>query len=245
MCMQRNFIPDTDPAATPFNVRRDKDKKGRPKMSAVAMYSAMQGLYQKTARMWQIVALVSLSSFFFSLLICLHAVRLPKTVPVIVTVDTQGQATYVGKVTPNYWGKSRIPENAKTYQIKRLFANMNTQVTDAAAQNSYIEECKAICQGAAVQRLDDFFMENNPFNLFGVQTKTVKLEDPLRQTERTYVIYYDVALYERGSYRSTERYSALVTLDFFNGVPESNPLGIYITDFDIKKVESKTTGEFE
>ena len=93
--------------------------------------------------------------------------------------------------------------------------------------------------------LDDFFMENNPFNLFGVQTKTVKLEDPLRQTERTYVIYYDVVLYERGSYRSTERYSALVTLDFFNGVPESNPLGIYITDFDIKKVESKTTGEFE
>ncbi|MBR3543654.1 MAG: hypothetical protein IKN82_08175 [Treponema sp.] len=229
--MQNSFIPDSDAPLTPFNAG---PKKGRS--ASIPMYSTIQGLYQKNARMWQVIALVSLLSFFISLFICFYAVRLPKTVPVIVTVDTQGQATYVGRVSQSYWGKDKIPENAKTYQIKRLFANMYTRVTDASAQNSYIRECEKICQGDAVSLLDKFFMENNPFDLFGVKTQTIDMEEPLRQTERTYVIYYNVQKYMNGQPAGGSRHSALVTLDFYNGVPEDNPLGIYITGFDIKEV---------
>ena len=129
----------------------------------VAAADTIQGLSQKNARMWQIIALVSLSSFFISLAICFYAVRLPKTVPVIVTVDNNGNASYVGKVDSSYWGKSNIPEHHKTSQVLKLITNMYTWSNDANAQKIFQKECENICQGAAVNQLDAFFIQNNPY----------------------------------------------------------------------------------
>lgn len=238
----KTFIPDSDPPATPFNsnVKAGNGKKTKGfDTVTVGMASTIQGMYQKNARMWQIIALVSLTSFFISLGICLYAVRLPKTVPVIVTVNDEGAATYVGRVDMNYWGNDKIPENAKVYQVKKLLNNMYTWVTDASAQNSYIRECEYICQGTAITKLDDFFMNNNPFDYLGLRTQTIRIEPPLRQTDNTYITYYDVMTYESGRLAASGRYSILVTLGYFQGTPETNPLGIYISDFDIKPLENR------
>lgn len=227
------FAPDLDATVTPFNQSQQTNKK--IDTQTIAMADTIQGISQKNARMWQIIALVSLLSFFISLGICLYAIHLPKTVPVIVTVDTQGQATYIGAVDKSYWGKDKIPENAKVYQFKRLVANMFTWVTDKNAQNQYIHECEKICQGNAMTLLNDFYHENNPFNWIGIKTRSVVMEEPLRQTERTYVMYFNIITYDQGKEESNERFSMLVTFDYFQGVPKDNPLGIYITNFDIKK----------
>ena len=241
----KTFFSDGDAAPTPFN---SQTKKNSPKNSdgynkeMVAAADTIQGLSQKNARMWQIIALVSLSSFFISLFICFYAVRLPKTVPVIVTVDTNGTATYVGRVEKSNWGKTSIPEQHKTSQVKKLISNMNTWVIDKYAQNSYIRECENIGQGNASNQLDVFFQENNPFNYLGIYTQTVKMDEPLKQTDRTYVIYYDVMRFSNGYESQRKRYSALVTLDYFEVTEETkdlNPLGVYITSFDIKEVEKK------
>lgn len=240
----QTFFSDGDAAPTPFNStnkgKNQKDKKGGYNVEMVAAADTIQGLAQKNARMWQIIALVSLSSFFISLFICFYAVRLPKTVPVIVTVDSNGSATYVGKVDSSYWGKSNIPEHHKTYQVQKLITNMNTWVIDSTAQKSYIKECENICQGAALAQLDTFFRENNPFDLIGVSTRKVVMDFPLKQTAKTYVIYYTVITYNHGREVKSERYSALVNLDYFEVTEETknlNPLGVYITSFDINKVQ--------
>lgn len=101
--------------------------------------------------MWQIIAIAAVC---YSLFVTTYEILRPRpqTVPVVVTVDSEGQANYVGKIDKNYWGTSKIPENAKAYQIKRLVANMYTWVIDRSAQNSYIKECEHICQGNAVLR---------------------------------------------------------------------------------------------
>jgi type IV secretion system protein VirB5 len=62
------------------------------------MADTVDGLAQKNTRMWQIVAMVSLSSFFIALGVLVYAVTLPKTVPVVVTVNPEGEAAYVGKI---------------------------------------------------------------------------------------------------------------------------------------------------
>ena len=167
----------------------------------------------------------------------LYAINLPSTVPVIVTVDNDGFANYVGKVDKSYWGNQSIPENAKTYQIKKLISNMYTQVTDRQAQNQFIQECINICQKSAITQLDTFFIEKNPFNFFGIQTRTVKLEEPMKQTNATYVTYYTVETYKQGRLEKTEKFSILTTLEYFEGTPETNPLGIYISNFDIKSIK--------
>lgn len=239
----KTFFPDQDAAPTPFNALKKTRKIGPDEKDyneeMIAAADTIQGLSQKNARMWQIIALVSLSAFFFSLLILLWAVNLPKTVPVIVTVDNNGSATYVGKVDKSYWGKSNIPEHHKTYQVQKLISNMFTWVIDVNAQKTYIKECENICQGSAITQLDTFFRENNPFDWIGSRTQTVSMEFPLKQTANTYVIFFDVTTFQKGSEIGFMRYSALVTLDYFEVTEETknlNPLGVYITSFDIKPV---------
>lgn len=237
----KTFFSDGDASPTPFNSFQKKKMSGKSTYNEemVAAADTIQGLSQKNARMWQIIALVSLSSFFISLGICFYAVTLPKTVPVIVTVDNNGNATYVGKVDSSYWGKSNIPEHHKTSQVLKLITNMYTWSTDSNAQLMYQKECENICQGAAVNQLDSFFIANNPFEWTGIRTQSVKIDAPLKQTSNTYVVYYDVLTYQQGRLMQTKRFSALVTLGYYEVTEETknlNPLGVYITSFDIQPV---------
>lgn len=229
-----NFTVDSDPAPTPFNENNKMDKE------MVAASDTILGMSMKTARMWQIIALVSLSSFILSLFICFYAVRLPKTIPVIVTVDNNGTATYVGKVDQKYWGRNSIPENHKTSQIKKFIFNLNTWVSDPYAQKNYQDVCFDICQGNAINQLDTFIRNDNPFDWIGVKSQRVEMDEPLKQTDKTYVIYYDIITSQNGYERERKRYSALVSLDYFEVTEETkdkNPLGVYITSFDIKEVK--------
>lgn len=244
MASLQTFFSDGDAAPTPFNSlnkNQKKDKNGNSyNTEMVAAADTIQGMSMKAARMWQIIALVSLSAFFISLGICFYAVKLPKTIPVIVTVDNNGSATYVGKVDKSYWGKSNIPEHHKTYQVKKLITNMYTWVVDANAQNTYIKECENICQGNALNQLNTFFLENNPFDFIGIKTQKVVMDEPLKQTSNTYVIYYTVITYQNGHEINSQRFSALANLDYYEVTDETkdlNPLGVYITSFDINSVK--------
>lgn len=225
--MAKTFFPADGTNLTGFS----KDRK----KSGMAALDSVDGLSQKNARMWQIIALVSLSSFFISLGILVYAVNLPKTVPVIVTVDSEGHANYIGKVDKSLYGRQAIPENAKYYQMKKLIKNMYTIVIDENAQQDYIAEASAIVQDGAVQQLDIFFRQNNPFTDFGEYVQSVDIQQPLRQTDKTYFINFNVIRKNPNGYTIfSEEYTALINLDFYESVPESNPLGIYITNFDIK-----------
>ncbi len=112
---------------------------------------------------------------------------------------------------------------------------MYTIVIDENAQQDYIAEASAIVQDGAVQQLDIFFRQNNPFTDFGEYVQSVDIQQPLRQTDKTYFINFNVIRKNPNGYTIfSEEYTALINLNFYESVPESNPLGIYITNFDIK-----------
>ena len=225
--MARTFFPANGTNLTAFS--EDRKKKG------MAALDSVDGLAQKNARMWQIIALVSLSSFFISLGLLGYAVNLPSTIPVIVTVDGEGHANYVGKVDKSLYGRQAIPENAKYYQMKNLIKNMFTKYIDRDAQQTCVDLAFSIVQAGAVQQLDLFFRENNPFKDYGKYVQNVEIQQPLRQTDKTYFINFEVTRKTPDGYTIySQTYTALVNIDFFESVPESNPLGIYITNFDIK-----------
>ena len=110
---------------------------------------SVDGLAQKNARMWQIISLVSLSSFFIALGVLIYAVNLPKTIPVIVTVDsTTGKAEYVGQIDKSLYGKEAIPEIAK-------MARMHNDANVLVMPGRYIPN------ETAAEIMDQFF--NTPF----------------------------------------------------------------------------------
>jgi type IV secretion system protein VirB5 len=204
------------------------------------MADTIDGLAQKNARMWQIIALVSLSSFLIALAVLIYALTLPKTVPVVVTVNGEGEAAYAGKIDTSAYGKTAVPDIAKEYQVKRLVTKMHQWVADKEAQHAYIAEAQSIVQSGAVRQLDHFFRANNPFTEFGSKTRSVSIEPPLKQTDKTYVLYFTTVEKLRSGYEGTRiRWSALITLDQYEPSIE-NPLGLYITNFDIKAVEERS-----
>jgi type IV secretion system protein VirB5 len=201
------------------------------------MADTIDGLARKNARMWQIIALVSLSSFFIALGVLIYAVTLPETVPVVVTVSGEGEAAYVGKISKSAYGKTAVPDIAREYQIKRLITRMHQWAADKEAQQSYITEAQSIVQSSAVRQLDHFFRANNPFAEFGNKTRSVSIEPPLKQTDKTYIVYFTTVEKLRSGYEGKRvRWSALINLDQYEPGIE-NPLGLYITNFDIKAIE--------
>jgi type IV secretion system protein VirB5 len=191
---------------------------------------------QRSARTWQLVALAALLSCFVSLGILRDAVNLPKTVPVIVTVAPDGQAAYVGKVDRALYGKDSIPEVAKEWLLKRLIFLTHTWVIDADAQKKYVSESTALVQSGAIKMLDAFYRHDNPFAALGERTRSVVIDPPLKQTDRTYILYFTTSEKTRSGYEVREvRWSALMTLDVYESTVD-NPLGLYITTFDMKAV---------
>lgn len=242
---QHTYIPESEIPATPFNTNLPSKK--RLKMSTksgkapsideatLGMANTIQSISQKNARMWQIIALVSLSSFFISLGICVYAVNLPKTVPIIVTVDRDGKSKYEGKVDTSYNAKSNIPESAKTYQIKRLIKNMYTWSFDPTVQRTQIKECETICAGETARgQLNEFFLNNNPFDWTGIKTQTVEIGEPMPLTDKTYNVFYRVDTFSRGQVEKSEFWIAVVTIDYMDGDRDQNPLGIYVTSIEAR-----------
>jgi type IV secretion system protein VirB5 len=225
------FLPAGD-NATGFT-GRDSGSLG------LALSDSVNGMAQKNARMWQIIALVSLSSFFISLGICAYAVTLPKTVPVIVTINDEGRASYVGRIDSTLYTSGSIPDIAKEYVIRQLITFMYTWVVDQDAQQMFISEAASLVQQGAASQLDLFYRADNPFIHMGERTRSVAIDPPLKQTDKTYIAYFTTTEKNRSGYTSrSARWSILVNLELFQP-SKGNPLGLYITNFDIKKLEEK------
>ena len=225
---QSFFVPDGN-NSTKFT----QDSKG------FQLNDNLQGIAQRNARTWQIIALVSLLSFFLALGVLVYALNLPDTIPVIVTVNPEGQANYVGRIDRSYYGNTTIPEIAKEYQIRKLIRNMHTWVIDRNAQQSFIAETNAIVQSGAIRQLDTFYRQNNPFTRIGQITKSIIMEPLLRQTDNTYICYFrTIERSINGVELNNIRWTALINIDLYEPT-RNNPLGIYITNFDIRQVEDQ------
>lgn len=201
------------------------------------------GFVQRTARTWQIIALASLAAFFVSLGIIIYAVNLPKTVPVIVTVNDEGKANYVGPIDKESYGRTEIPEITKHYQIKKLITSMYTWITDRAAQKLFINDAAAIVQEGAVGELDVFFRSDNPYNHVGRETSSAEVNSIVSITENTYLVDFTRTVKTVNGYTlRTDKKRASVVIGYYSA-SERNPLGVYVTHFEITDISSTLAEE--
>ncbi len=227
--MSQNFFTSEGTNLTKFN--EDPEKKG------FALLDNQMAVAQKTKEVLQVYSIVISIVVFLLAVALLVGFTNKKLVPVIVTVNNEGEAKYVGTVDKALYNKRTVPETAKTRQIKNLIKFMNTIFTDKNAQNDYIKEAQNLVQRDAINQLDIFFRENNPFNDFGEYTQNVEIQEPLKQNEKTYFVNYTVTKKQNGFTVYQEDYTILVNIDYYESVPETNPLGIFITNFNIQKVK--------
>jgi type IV secretory pathway TrbF-like protein len=116
---------------------------------------------------------------------------------------------------------------------------MYTLHLDREAQKALIREAQSLVQRGAINQLDLYFQANNPFLILGTKTRSVEIEPPLKETEHTWIVYFTTTERSIQGYEGKKtRWSALINLDDSFKATEENPLGVYITNFDLKEMEA-------
>lgn len=213
--------------STPFN-------------SMLSEYDRIIGMQNKENRTWRIIAVVSLSAFFISLGLLLYAIKLPKTVPMVITVSDFGEAKYVGEVSKLSYNNINVPEVAIQYQIRKFIINMRTINSDATVMKQNIENLYTMLTTETAQKLSNQLRTENPFSDFGKFKRSVLIESILALSDKAYQVdFIETRLTQTGTVLDKVRYRAIISTQLLeppDNMKIENPLGIFISAFDISKV---------
>lgn len=210
-------------------------------------YDRIIGLQNKENKTWRIIAIASLSFLFLSLILLLYAIKLPKTIPMVITVSEYGEAKYIGNVSKISYSNMKVPDIAIQYQIKKFVTNMNTITSDAQVMKQNIKDCYNMLSGDAGLKLSNILKNNNPFDKFGDIKQSILLESILQLSPQSYQVdYIQSKITMTGIITDRTRYRGIISITLLEPPEDKkieNPLGIYITDFDFTKVNNLTQGD--
>ena len=182
-----------------------------------------------------IVLILSLGIVFF-------LTKRTQVVPAIVTMNDFGQTQYVGEISRKNYQNFNIPEVAVTYQVKEFITLYKSLSSDKDIVKKNIEKAYHLLTSVSASKYSSLLKENNPYKDYGSYTKEVDFEtEPLKISRDTYQVdYRHITRTLTGIIIEDERQRAVITIKALNPTEEDikdNPLGIYITDFDIKDIK--------
>lgn len=162
-------------------------------------------------------------------------------VPCLITMNDFGQTQYVGKVSRKNYQNFNIPEVAVTYQIKDFINLYRSLSSDKEVVKKNIEKAYHLLTAVSASKYSTFLREDNPYKDLGDYTKEVRFEtDPLKISKDTYQVDFKITKRTiTGIITKETRQRAVISVKTLEPTEEDikdNPLGIYITDFDIKNI---------
>ena len=162
-------------------------------------------------------------------------------IPAIVTMNDFGQTQYLGEVSRKNFQNYNIPEIAILYNVKEFITLYKTLSSDAAIVNGNAEKVYHRLTQTSASKYTTLLREENPYKDFGTYTREVEFEtEPLNLSPNTYQVDYRlITRTMTGVIAKDIRQRAVITVKLLSPSKEDitdNPLGIYITDFDIKNI---------
>ena len=202
------------------------------------------GQVMKENRILKFVSVVSVLAFFLSIGITLYAVAQPDSIPVLVTMNDFGETQYIGPVSRRNYQNFNVPEVAVQAQVKEFVSLTNTLSTDRTVMKKAVAKTYHLLTSTTASKYSTLVKENNPFKEFGNRTKEVLFQtEPLKVSQDTYQVDYQVITRQlSGQLMTNEAYRAVITVKMMQPSEEDikdNPLGIYITSFDSKLIDTK------
>ena len=129
-----------------------------------------------------------------------------------------------------------------TYQVKDFINIYKSLSSDKAVVKRNIEKAYHLLTAVSASKYSTLLREDNPYKDFGDHTREVEFEtEPLKISKDTYQVDYRLITRTlTGVIIKDIRQRAVITIKALNPTEEDiqdNPLGIYITDFDIKDIK--------
>lgn len=227
--MQKSY-PPTGTNSTPFN----------PQLQHFDMICGQVMNENKVLKLATVVLV-----FIIAVLSCGIAFFLTKRtqiVPALVTMNDFGETQYIGEVSRKNYQNFNVPEIAITYQVKDFLNCYKSLSSDKEIVKQNIEKAYHLLTATSSSKFSTLLRENNPYKEFGNHTKEIIFEtEPLRISKDTYQVDYQIVTRTLTGLKLDElRQRAVITVKILNPAEEdikANPLGIYITDFDIKDIK--------
>jgi type IV secretion system protein VirB5 len=191
----------------------------------------------KSKRSWKTVAAFSLLLFLANLFFFIYAVKLQKTVPVLVNVMPSGESHYLGEVRQN--GEIQVPEAAIQFQIRKFISNLRSVSTDYQILYDNIDECFFMVTSSFSPVLRQAIIANSPFDLVGQIRRTVEIESILTITARSYQVNWRETTLDASAAQKQARLRAVATVRLIppsDATIKKNPLGIYIENFEMTEL---------
>ncbi|MDE5899651.1 MAG: type IV secretion system protein [Treponemataceae bacterium] len=234
----KNFSPQGEPV-TAFNSERNSTNSMQ-----LAHFDFICGQVMQENRILKYVVIVSCLAFFVSIGITLYAVSLPKSIPVLVTMNDFGEASYVGAVSRRSYQNFSVPEIAVQYQVKKFVNLRCTLSTDRAVMKKSVSETYHLLTSTTAAKYSAWLKEENPFADFGSRTREVFFQtEPLQLSRDTYQVDFQVTTRQlSGAVADSQTFRAVISVKTLQPSEEDirdNPLGIYITAFDFKEIYSQ------
>jgi type IV secretion system protein VirB5 len=174
-----------------------------------------------------VLFLAALFLFFFSL-------QRQDIVPVLVNVMPSGEAAYLGEVREGS-GEIQVPEAAIRFQVKEFVSNLRSVPVDILVMNEKLTKCYHAASKSYEPYLTRMIREQGFFSLVGKIRRSVDIESVLRITNNSYQVDWLETVSEAGGMNQRHKMRALLTVVTISPQPEfieTNPLGIFIEDFE-------------
>jgi type IV secretory pathway TrbF-like protein len=189
---------------------------------------------QKEKKMYQIIALICLA--FTGLSICglFYGVSLQKNIPYLINVMPTGESQYLGEV--RYTGDLQIPEAAIQFQVKTFLTYLRSISGDYDMLYRDISLCYNMVTSECGKKMTKELTDDSPFKASraGIK-KTLQIESILKLTNGTYQLDWIESTAESGQVKRA-RLRGLFTVKLLQPTEkniQTNPLGIYIENYDI------------
>lgn len=202
------------------------------------------GQVMQENRILKFVVVIACLSFFLSIGITIYAIRQPDSVPVLVTMNDFGETQYIGPVSKKNYQNFNVPDIAIQAQVKEFISLANTLSTDRAVMKKAVNKTYHLLTSTTASRYSTLVKEDNPFKDFGTRTKEVLFQtEPLKVSNDTYQVDYQIVTRQlSGQIVSNDAYRAVISIKMLQPNGEDvhdNPLGIYISAFDMKPIDKK------
>ena len=228
----KNYSPDP----------KEHEDNTNPFNPQIQHFGFIGGHLLKENKILRFMVVGAVIALLLSIALNFYAVSLPDSIPVVVTMNELGETRYVGEISRKNYQNFSVPEVAIVSVVRQFIEIYWSLSTDKIVMNRNFNRIYKYLTQTTSNKYTTLLKEQNLFEGFGEKTREVFFQtEPLKLSHDTYQVDFEII--ERSIYGNlNERYvyRAVITVKTLQPAKEDimeNPLGIYITNFDWKKVE--------
>jgi len=196
----------------------------------------------KDSRTWQLVGLCSVIMILGTIIGWFRVVGIQKEIPIVIEVNELGRAKYIGDIGNTAYLQGYTVKDYMIESVLRDFIAYSRNIyVDQEVMSKNYQQAAAWCSNELKLKLRDDLVAEDPFAMIGRIKRYVSIESGIKTTNATWQYdWFDVTSDIYGKEISKLRYRGMFTVAIKEPQTENerfnNPLGIYIIDYNISKI---------